>query len=90
VIISNIFALKYFSSIYFEDYVVAVKKQTIKNNINFETISKILDSEYLDKNTVEEYKKITKDLSSISASLEKFSEDPKVSDSSLVESMQQI
>lgn len=90
VIISNIFALKYFSSIYFEDYVVAVKKQTIKNNINFETISKILDSEFLDQKTVEEYKKITKDLSNISTSLENFSKDPQISDSSLVESMQQI
>jgi len=90
VVVANIFALKYFSSIYFEDYVVGVKKQTIKNNINFETISKILDSEFLDDKTVEEYKKITKDLSNISSSLEEFSKDPKVSDTSLVESMQQI
>ncbi|EKD65799.1 MAG: periplasmic sensor signal transduction histidine kinase [uncultured bacterium (gcode 4)] len=90
VVVANIFALKYFSSIYFEDYVVGVKKQTIKNNINFETISKILWSEYLDDATVEEYKKITKDLSNISSSLEEFSNDPKVSDASLVESMQQI
>ncbi len=89
-IVSNIFALKYFSTLYFGDYVVTIKKDSLKSNIDFDIISKLLENQTLDKDIIEEYKKITDDLSSISMSLEDFSNDPKTSNISLIDSLQKI
>lgn len=90
VVFANIVALKYFSSVYFGDYVVTIKKDTSKNQIDYDTISKLLDNKILDQETLDEYKKITSDLSTISSSLEKFSKDPQKTNISLLETLQKI
>jgi Fe-S-cluster formation regulator IscX/YfhJ len=47
-----------------------------------------LANKKIDPNLIEEYSEITKDLGKISNSLEKYSEDPKASNKSLLESLQ--
>ncbi|MDD2487524.1 MAG: HAMP domain-containing sensor histidine kinase [Candidatus Gracilibacteria bacterium] len=90
VVSSNIVALKYFSGLYFTDYVSEIKKDSSKNQIDYDTISKLLDNNVLDQQTLDEYKKITSDLSTISSSLEKFSKDPQKTNTSLLETLQKI
>ncbi len=91
VIIANILALKYFSSIYFNDYVLDIKEKQDNNvNVDFDLLSNILNTDILDENVINEYKKIIKDLLAISNSLEKFSQKPVASKTSLVESLKKV
>ncbi len=84
----NILALKYFTTIYFDEYLTVIKHDV--PDINFDLIAAFTNTKNLDDATIEEYKKILNDLSGISSSLEKFSSNPRAYAPSIIDSLQKI
>ncbi len=84
----NIFSLKFFSTLYFDDYLENIQEEN--PDIDFDVLSAFLSNETLDDQTIREYVTILNDLSSLSRSLESFSENPKIIDPPLLESLQRI
>ncbi len=84
----NIVSLKYFATQYFHEYLSSIKRET--PDINFDLIGAFTKTKNLDDATIEEYKKILKDLSWISTSLEKFSANPRTYAPSVIDSLQKI
>jgi|GEM_PF-6266324 len=84
----NILALKYFTTIYFDEYLTVIKHDV--PDINFDLIAAFTNTKNLDDATIEEYKKILNDLSGISSSLESFSSNPRAYAPSIIDSLQKI
>lgn len=84
----NIFSLKYFATEYFEQYLSSIKQEV--PDLNFDLIAAFTKTKNLDDATIEEYRKILADLSGISASLERFSENPEIYAPSVIDSLQKI
>lgn len=70
----NIISLKYFATEYFSEYLLNIKQEV--PDINFDLIEAFTKTKNLDDATIEEYRKILSDLSGISTSLERFSDNP--------------
>ena len=85
-IFANIFALKHYAGMYFGEYLVDFRKQVADIDAAF--LESILQNKKIDPAIIEEYNEIQKDLGKISSSLEKFSENPYISNSSLIDSLQ--
>lgn len=84
----NIAALKYFTQQYFAEYITSIKDNS--PNIEFDVLQKVISSKALDDETLQEYQQITKDLSSITSSLERFSKSPESYTPKVIESLQKI
>lgn len=84
----NILALKYFTTLYFEEYLTVIKHDV--PDINFDLIAAFTNTKNLDDATIEEYKKVLNDLSGISSSLESFSSNPRAYAPSVIDSLQKI
>ncbi|EKE29585.1 MAG: integral membrane sensor signal transduction histidine kinase [uncultured bacterium (gcode 4)] len=85
-IFANVLALKHYGGMYFSEYLVDFKKQVAEIDSSF--LDSILQNKKIDPLILQEYADIQKDLWKISTSLEKFSENPYISNSSLIESLQ--
>lgn len=86
IIFANIFALKYYAGKYFNEYVVTIKAPN--SYLDVWVLSKLLENDSLDPELIKEYQDITRDLSSITNSLERFSKNPKPLNNWLLESLQ--
>jgi len=84
----NILALKYFTTLYFDEYLTVIKHDV--PDINFDLIAAFTNTKNLDDATIEEYKKVLNDLSGISSSLESFSSNPRAYAPSVIDSLQKI
>ena len=83
---TNFFALRYFTAKYFDDYLQS-RKQNVPD-VNFDVLSTFINNKNLDDKTIKEYIIILKDLATLSESLEKFSQDPKIGNVSVLDSLQ--
>lgn len=86
-IVSNVFALEYYAWKYFNEYVASIKVQA--PNLDTAFLDDILDSDTkLDPKLIKEYQEISKDINSITNSLEQFSKNPHEANVWLLESLQ--
>lgn len=74
VVVTNFFALRYFSEKYFQEYVAEVRREL--PDINVDLIGAVIGAKGMDEKTIEEYRETLRDLSSITSGLERFSQNP--------------
>jgi hypothetical protein len=90
---SNILGLRYFTMLHFKDYLTTVQQiEAQRNNqdppINFDLLSSFINVRNLDEKTIEEYRVIMRDLSSISNALDRFSANPRAYSPTLIQQIQ--
>lgn len=74
IVVTNFFALRYFSEKYFRDYVAEVRREL--PDINVDLIGAVIGAKGMDEKTIEEYRETLRDLSNITSGLERFSQNP--------------
>ena len=74
VVVVNIFALRYFASAYFSEYLIAT--ESARGEVSYDTLAALLQSRELDQATVREYMLILRDFTSLSRSLQRFADNP--------------
>lgn len=74
VVVTNFFALRYFSEKYFQEYVAEVRREL--PDINVDLIGAVIGAKGMDEKTIEEYRETLRDLSGITSGLERFSQNP--------------
>jgi cell division protein FtsL len=84
----NIVSLKFFTLRYFDQYITTIKQNS--PNIEFDVLQKIISDPALDEETLKEYQQLTKDLSNVTSSLEKFSETPESYTPKVIETLKKI
>lgn len=83
---ANMLALKHYAGNNFLEYVKTIKSQTPEFDLKI--IDELINNPDVDPEVIKEYQEITKDLSSISSSLENFSKNPKPFNRSLLDLLQ--
>lgn len=74
IVVTNFFALRYFSEKYFREYVAEVRREL--PDINVDLIGAVIGAKGMDEKTIEEYRETLRDLSNITSGLERFSQNP--------------